>query len=53
MTIRVENSAKGETVRRVPGRLEPDGVRDTGPAESPSNLGLPVRLPATAVHTHA
>ena len=40
-------------VRRVMGRLKPDGVLYTGHAESLSNLGLPVRIVSTAVHGHA
>ncbi len=51
--IYFDNDAKAEIVRRVLGRLKPDGVLYTGHAESLSNLGLPVRLLATAVHTHA
>jgi chemotaxis protein methyltransferase CheR len=51
--IYFENDAKIEIVRRVLGHLKPAGVLYTGHAESLSNLGLPVRVLATAVHTHA
>lgn len=51
--IYFDNPAKTEIVRRVLGRLKPDGVLYTGHAESLSNLGLPVRTVCTAVHGHA
>ena len=51
--IYFENDAKAEIVRRVLGHLKPNGVLYTGHAESLSNLGLPVRVVSTAVHTHA
>ena len=51
--IYFDNEAKVEIVRRVLGHLKPAGVLYTGHAESLSNLGLPVRVLATAVHTHA
>ncbi len=51
--IYFDNPAKTEIVRRVLGKLKPDGVLYTGHAESLSNLGLPVRTVCTAVHGHA
>ncbi|HQC94794.1 MAG TPA: CheR family methyltransferase [Aquabacterium sp.] len=51
--IYFDNEAKAEIVRRVLGRLKPGGVLYIGHAESLSNLGLPLRMLATAVHTHA
>jgi chemotaxis protein methyltransferase CheR len=51
--IYFDNAAKTEIVRRVLGHLKPHGVLYTGHAESLSNLGLPVRVLSTAVHTHA
>jgi chemotaxis protein methyltransferase CheR len=51
--IYFDNDAKADIVRRVIGRLKPDGVLYTGHAESLSNLGLPVRIVSTAVHGHA
>ncbi len=51
--IYFDNAAKAEIVRRVLGHLKPEGVLYTGHAESLSNLGVPVRVLATAVHTHA
>ena len=50
--IYFDNDAKRSIVRRVLGRLKPDGVLYTGHAESLSTLGLPVRAVATAVHVH-
>jgi len=51
--IYFENDAKAEIVRRVLGRLKPEGLLYTGHAESLGTLNLPVRSVATAVHTHA
>lgn len=51
--IYFDSDAKTEIVRRVLGHLKPQGVLYTGHAESLSNLGLPVRVVTTAVHTHA
>jgi chemotaxis protein methyltransferase CheR len=51
--IYFENDAKAEIVRRVLARLRPGGVLYTGHAESLSNLNLPVRMIATAIHAHA
>jgi len=51
--IYFEEDAKAKIVRRVLGHLKPEGVLYTGHAESLSSLGLPLRLLATAVHTHA
>jgi len=51
--IYFDNDAKAAIVRRVLGQLKPDGVLYTGHAESLSNLGLPVRIVATAIHGHA
>jgi len=51
--IYFDNDAKADIVRRVLGRLKPEGVLYTGHAESLSNLGLPLRTLTTAVHTHA
>ena len=51
--IYFDNDAKAGIVRRVLGRLKPDGVLYTGHAESLSNLNLPVRAVGTAVHGHA
>lgn len=51
--IYFDNDAKARIVQRVLGKLKPDGVLYTGHAESLSNLGLPVRVLATAVHGHA
>ena len=53
MLIYFDNDAKAGIVRRVLGRLKPDGVLYTGHAESLSNLNLPVRAVGTAVHGHA
>jgi chemotaxis protein methyltransferase CheR len=51
--IYFDNDAKADIVRRVLGRLKPDGVLYTGHAESLSNLALPLRTLCTAVHGHA
>ncbi len=51
--IYFDNDAKAEIVRRVLGRLKPDGLLYTGHAESLSTLNLPVRALATAIHVHA
>ncbi len=51
--IYFDNEAKGQIVRRVLGRLKPEGLLYTGHAESLSTLNLPVRALATAVHVHA
>ena len=51
--IYFDNDAKAGIVRRVLGRLKPDGVLYTGHAESLSKLNLPVRAVGTAVHGHA
>jgi chemotaxis protein methyltransferase CheR len=51
--IYFDNDAKTQIVRRVLGQLKPEGVLYTGHAESLSNLGLPLRMLGTAVHTHA
>ena len=51
--IYFDRDAKIQIVKRVLGQLKPAGVLYTGHAESLSNLGLPVRSVATAVHGHA
>jgi chemotaxis protein methyltransferase CheR len=51
--IYFDNDAKAEIVRRVLGKLKPDGVLYVGHAESLSNLNLPVRIVSTAIHGHA
>ena len=51
--IYFDNDAKREIVKRVLTRMKPDGVLYTGHAESLSNLQLPVRVIATAIHAHA
>ncbi len=50
--IYFENDAKAEIVRRVLGRLKPDGVLYTGHAESLSMMNLPLRPLGTAIHGH-
>lgn len=51
--IYFDNDAKSEIVKRVLGKLKPDGVLYVGHAESLSNLNLPVRIVSTAIHGHA
>ena len=51
--IYFDNEAKASIVRRVLGRLKPDGVLYTGHAESLTNLNLPVKMMASAIHGHA
>jgi chemotaxis protein methyltransferase CheR len=51
--IYFDNDAKAQIVRRVLGRLKPDGVLYTGHAESLTGLNMPVRTLATAIHGHA
>lgn len=51
--IYFDAEAKASIVRRVLGRLKPQGVLYTGHAESLSTLNLPVRTLGTAIHGHA
>lgn len=51
--IYFDNDAKVQIVRRVLGRLKPEGVLYIGHAESMSALNLPLRPLATAIYTHA
>jgi chemotaxis protein methyltransferase CheR len=51
--IYFDNDAKAQIVRRVLGRLKPDGVLYIGHAESMSALNLPLRPLATAIYGHA
>ena len=51
--IYFDNDAKAQIVRRVLGRLKPDGVLYIGHAESMSALKLPLRPLATAIYGHA
>jgi chemotaxis protein methyltransferase CheR len=50
--IYFDNDAKAQIVRRVLGRLKPDGVLYIGHAESMSALNLPLRPLATAIYGH-
>jgi chemotaxis protein methyltransferase CheR len=51
--IYFDNDAKTQIVRRVLGRLKPDGVLYIGHAESMSTLNLPIRALGTAIYGHA
>jgi chemotaxis protein methyltransferase CheR len=51
--IYFDNDAKAEIVRRVLGRLKPDGVLYIGHAESMTALNLPLKQLATAIYGHA
>ncbi len=50
--IYFDPESKAQIVRRVIGRLAPDGVLYTGHSESLANLGLPLRSIAPAVYVH-
>lgn len=51
--IYFDPESKAQIVRRVIGRLAPDGVLYTGHSESLANLGLPLRSIGPAVYVHA
>jgi len=51
--IYFDNDAKVQIVRRVLGRLKPEGVLYIGHAESMSSLHLPLRPLGTAIYGHA
>ena len=51
--IYFDNEAKAQIVRRVLGRLKPEGVLYIGHAESMSSLNLPLRAQGTAIYGHA
>ncbi|MDT9001717.1 CheR family methyltransferase [Paucibacter sp. APW11] len=51
--IYFENGPKADIVRRVIGRLKPEGVLYTGHAESLAGLNLPLVSRAPAVYQHA
>ena len=51
--IYFDNEAKSQIVRRVLGRLKPDGVIYIGHAESMSTLNVPLRPLGTAIYGHA
>ncbi|MBH9552156.1 CheR family methyltransferase [Inhella gelatinilytica] len=51
--IYFDAAAKADIVKRVIGRLKPQGVLYTGHAESLTGLGLPLRALAPAVYCHA